>query len=131
MRQTLDILVTKGGLAYQFFVDALALTANEPIVRIVEPEYLASERYGQLRLREEALAANVRAHQLAHQMALHAAAAAPPLNSVLQREIEQLSYADIAAALQIQEGTVKSRIARARAALLDRYAAATGERNDG
>lgn len=50
---------------------------------------------------------------------------------LLLREIEQLSYADIAAALQIQEGTVKSRIARARAALLDRYAAATGERNDG
>lgn len=49
---------------------------------------------------------------------------------LLLREIEQLSYAQIAAALQIQEGTVKSRIARARAALLERYARATGERDD-
>lgn len=50
---------------------------------------------------------------------------------LLLREIEQLSYADIAAVLQVNEGTVKSRIARARAALLDRYADATGERDDG
>lgn len=36
---------------------------------------------------------------------------------VLLREVEGLSYDEIAAALQIDEGTVKSRLARARAAL--------------
>lgn len=49
---------------------------------------------------------------------------------LLLREIEQLSYAEIAATLAIQEGTVKSRVARARAALLERYERATGERHD-
>lgn len=50
---------------------------------------------------------------------------------LLLREVEQMSYTEIAQTLQIQEGTVKSRIARARAALLDRYAVATGEHDDG
>ncbi len=49
---------------------------------------------------------------------------------LLLREIEQLSYAEIATTLEIQEGTVKSRMARARAALLERYRRATGERRD-
>lgn len=40
---------------------------------------------------------------------------------LLLREVEDLSYAEIATTLGIQEGTVKSRIARARVALLDRY----------
>ena len=39
---------------------------------------------------------------------------------LLLREIEEMSYEDIAAVLNINTGTVKSRIARARAALLDR-----------
>lgn len=38
---------------------------------------------------------------------------------LLLREIEDMSYADIADTLGIAEGTVKSRIARARAALLE------------
>lgn len=40
---------------------------------------------------------------------------------ILLREVEGLSYDAIAAALDINEGTVKSRLARARAALAERY----------
>ena len=36
---------------------------------------------------------------------------------LLMREYRQMSYADIASALKVEEGTVKSRLARARAAL--------------
>lgn len=39
---------------------------------------------------------------------------------LLLREIEEMSYEEISAVLAINPGTVKSRIARARAALLDR-----------
>lgn len=39
---------------------------------------------------------------------------------LLLREIEEMSYEDIAAVLNLNTGTVKSRIARARAALLDK-----------
>jgi RNA polymerase sigma-70 factor (ECF subfamily) len=48
-----------------------------------------------------------------------ALAALPPeqREAILLREIEGLSYAEISAALEVHEGTVKSRIARARAAL--------------
>ncbi|MBX9836005.1 MAG: RNA polymerase subunit sigma-24, partial [Burkholderiaceae bacterium] len=38
----------------------------------------------------------------------------------LLREIEEMSYEDIAAVLDLNLGTVKSRLARARAALLDK-----------
>lgn len=40
---------------------------------------------------------------------------------VLLREVEGLSYGEISAALGINDGTVKSRLARARAALAERY----------
>jgi RNA polymerase, sigma subunit, ECF family len=39
---------------------------------------------------------------------------------LLLREIEEMSYEDIAAVLQLNIGTVKSRIARARAGLLEK-----------
>ncbi len=40
---------------------------------------------------------------------------------VLLREVEDMSYSEIGAALGITEGTVKSRLARAREALIDQY----------
>jgi RNA polymerase sigma-70 factor (ECF subfamily) len=40
---------------------------------------------------------------------------------VLLREIENMSYSEISAALGISEGTVKSRLARAREALVGHY----------
>jgi len=61
---------------------------------------------------------------------LDAALRALPLEHrevLLLREVESLSYAEIADALGVAEGTVKSRIARARAALLERFAPTPGE----
>lgn len=50
---------------------------------------------------------------------------------LLLREIEDMSYGEIAATLGIAEGTVKSRLARARSAALAGYQRHTGEhRND-
>ena len=46
---------------------------------------------------------------------------------LLLREIEGLSYGELAEVLGVQEGTVKSRLARARAALSERLQRATGE----
>jgi RNA polymerase sigma-70 factor (ECF subfamily) len=40
---------------------------------------------------------------------------------LLLREVEGLSYGELAQVLAIDEGTVKSRLARARAALVARY----------
>ncbi|HMM87531.1 sigma-70 family RNA polymerase sigma factor [Azohydromonas sp.] len=49
---------------------------------------------------------------------------------LLLREIEDLSYAEIAAVLDVAEGTVKSRLARARAALIAAHRHLTGEPGD-
>lgn len=46
---------------------------------------------------------------------------------LLLREVEAMSYAEIAATLGIGDGTVKSRLARARVAALAYYRAYTGE----
>jgi RNA polymerase sigma-70 factor (ECF subfamily) len=46
---------------------------------------------------------------------------------LLLRELEDLSYADIAATLGIADGTVKSRLARARAAALTGYQRHSGD----
>jgi len=47
---------------------------------------------------------------------------------LLLREVEDMSYAEIAATLGIAEGTVKSRIARARSAAIAGYQRHTGEK---
>ena len=49
---------------------------------------------------------------------------------LLLREIEDLSYAELAAVLGIAEGTVKSRLARARAVLLEHFRPSAGVRDD-
>lgn len=49
---------------------------------------------------------------------------------LLLREVEDLSYAELAAVLGIAEGTVKSRLARARAALLQHFRPSAGVRDD-
>ena len=48
---------------------------------------------------------------------------------LLLREIEALSYTDIAQAHGIREGTVKSRLARARTALLQWFERKTGDKH--
>ena len=49
---------------------------------------------------------------------------------LLLREIEDLSYGELAAVLGIAEGTVTSRLARARAALLEHFRPHAGVNND-
>jgi RNA polymerase sigma-70 factor (ECF subfamily) len=49
---------------------------------------------------------------------------------LLLREIENLSYGELAAVLGIAEGTVKSRLARARAALLEHFRPHAGVHDD-
>lgn len=49
---------------------------------------------------------------------------------LLLRELEDMSYAELAATLGINEGTVKSRLARARTAALAHYRHHAGERPD-
>ena len=49
---------------------------------------------------------------------------------LLLRELEDMSYAELAVTLGINEGTVKSRLARARAAALLHYRDYTGAHRD-
>lgn len=49
---------------------------------------------------------------------------------LLLREVEDLSYGELAAVLGIAEGTVKSRLARARAALLEHFRPSAGVHDD-
>ncbi|MCY1553814.1 ECF RNA polymerase sigma factor SigE [compost metagenome] len=49
---------------------------------------------------------------------------------LLLREVEGLSYTELASTLEIQPGTVKSRLARAREAMLSSYRHANGGQLD-
>ena len=76
---------------------------------------------------EERLGISQRLHLLEHALAQ---LPADHREVLLLREIEDLSYAEIAVALGVAEGTVKSRIARARAALIDTYRRDPGGHRD-
>jgi len=52
VRQTLDILITRNALAYQYFLEALILTNNTEIASTLEPDYQSSEACKQMIERE-------------------------------------------------------------------------------
>lgn len=92
------------------------IVAFEPLddaLPVADPAATPEQRV-EARRRIESLDAALRALPVEHREVL------------LLREVEDLSYAEIAQALDVAEGTVKSRIARARAALLALFA--PGER---
>jgi hypothetical protein len=43
IRQTLDCLITKNALSYQYFLESLILTQNIDIANLLEPDYSTSE----------------------------------------------------------------------------------------
>ena len=87
--------------------------ADEPGDSAPSPEQQYADRQ-RLRLLERALAA----------------LPAEQREILLLRELEDMSYAELAVTLGINEGTVKSRLARARAAALLHYRDYTGEHRD-
>jgi len=102
---TLDVLRRNGIVRFEALDDELAA---------VDPMPGPEERV-HARRRLESLDAALRSLAVEHREVL------------LLREVEGLSYGEIAETLGVPEGTVKSRIARARAALLEHFAPATGE----
>lgn len=102
---TLDVLRRNGIVRFEALDDELPA---------VDPMPGPEERV-HARRRLESLDAALRSLAVEHREVL------------LLREVEGLSYGEIAETLGVPEGTVKSRIARARAALLEHFAPATGE----
>lgn len=111
---TLDVLrrrqriefVAASDLGAEHEVDALPDPARQPDQRLAEQQGI------------EMLERTLRALPAEHREVL------------LLREIEDMSYGEIAATLGIAEGTVKSRLARARSAALAGYQRLTGEHRD-
>lgn len=92
----LDALRRRGVVAFEVLDEDAVIADHGPTP---EERLHTRQRFGQL---EQALRRLVPEHR----------------EVLLLREVEGLSYAQIAATLRIEEGTVKSRIARARSALL-------------
>ena len=101
---SLDVLRRRGLADFVAVDDAPELRSGEP-----SPETQAASAQG-LRLLEATLLRLPADHR----------------EILLLREIEELSYAEIAGVLGVAEGTVKSRIARARSALLQAWQVRTG-----
>lgn len=101
-----DLLRRRGVVEIATEPDALPVQwrpGDDPFVRL--------DAIQRLRLLEQALAGLSAEHR----------------EILLLREIEQMAYDEIAATLGLTEGTVKSRLARARTALLDRFRHMAGE----
>lgn len=103
--RALDALRRRGIVAFEPLEDDPAVADRAPMP---DERLLTRQRFGLLE-------AALRAIALEHREVL------------LLREVEELSYAEIATTLGIAEGTVKSRIARARVALLEEYRRISGE----
>ena len=101
----LDILRRRGVVRFEPIDDAVPVVDHAPGP---EGQFETRQRYALL---EKALQALAIEHR----------------EILLLREVEELSYGEIAAALGVAEGTVKSRLARARAALLEQRRQFNGE----
>lgn len=111
---TLDVLRRRGRIEFVSFVD---LPAGEEDHALPDPARHPDERLA-IRQSIEQLERTLRALPFEQREIL------------LLREVEDMSYLEIATALGIAEGTVKSRIARARSAALAGYQRHTGELRD-
>lgn len=101
----LDILRRRGVVGFEPLDDDAPIPDGAP----------GPERQLQIRQRYELLETALQGIAVEHREVL------------LLREVEDLSYAEIAATLDIAEGTVKSRLARARIALLEQHRRISGE----
>ncbi len=111
---TLDVLRRRGRIEFVSFVD---LPAGEEDHALPDPARHPDERLA-IRQSIELLERTLRALPFEQREIL------------LLREVEDMSYIEIATALGIAEGTVKSRLARARSAALAGYQRRTGELRD-
>ena len=106
---SLDLLRRRGRVEFVPIDEGLAVAAND----------LAPDELLEIRQQYDRLDVALRSLPAEHREIL------------LLREVEGLSYAEMAIALETQEGTVKSRLARARVALLDRWRRTNREQDRG
>ncbi len=107
--ESLDLLRRRGRVEFVPIDEGLAVAAND----------LAPDERLEIRQQYDRLDVALRSLPAEHREIL------------LLREVEGLSYAEMAIALETQEGTVKSRLARARVALLDRWRRTNREQDRG